>query len=134
MKQMFLGTLTMALLVYGGAATAQETVTLLFWPGPESDAMQAVVDAYNEGPGAEAGVEVEQLLFSRQGYFEKELADLAAGSTEFDLALVTTYTLGRYAPYLEPSGQLPEHRPVADLYPDRPHLVAGQRSAVRCSN
>lgn len=102
MKQMFLGTLTIALLVCGGAATAQETVTLLFWPGPESDAMQAVVDAYNEGPGAEAGVEVEQLLFSRQGYFEKELADLAAGSTEFDLALVTTYTLGRYAPYLEP--------------------------------
>lgn len=85
-----------------GLGTAQEEVTLLFWPGPESDAMQKVVDAYNAGPGVEDGVTVKQLLFSRQGYFDKELADLAAGSTEFDLALVTTYTLGRYAPYLEP--------------------------------
>ena len=83
---------------------AQDTVTLLFWPGPESEAMQAVIDAYNEGPGTEAGVEVEQLLFSRQGFFDKELADLSAGSTDFDLGLVTTYTLGRYAPYLEPLG------------------------------
>jgi multiple sugar transport system substrate-binding protein len=83
---------------------AQEEVTLLFWPGPESDAMQKVVDAYNAGPGQTDGVTVTQLLFSRQGYFDKELTDLAAGSTEFDLALVTTYTLGRYAPYLEPLG------------------------------
>ena len=102
MKETFLKVFTVALLVCVGSATAQETVTLLFWPGPESEAMQAVVDAYNEGPGTEADVEVKQLLFSRQGYFDKELADLAAGSTEFDLALATTYTLGRYAPYLEP--------------------------------
>lgn len=102
MKRMLLKVFTAGALVCLGTGVAQETVTLLFWPGPESEAMQAVVDAYNEGPGAEAGVEVNQLLFSRQGYFEKELADLAAGSTEFDLALVTTYTLGRYAPYLEP--------------------------------
>ena len=100
MKRLFLKALTVGLCL--GTATAQETVTLLFWPGPESEAMQRVVDAYNAGPGSEDGVTVEQLLFSRQGYFDKELADLAAGSTEFDLALVTTYTLGRYAPYLEP--------------------------------
>lgn len=83
------------------AALAGE-VTLLFWPGPESEAMQKVLDAYNAGPGQADGVTVKQLLFSRQGYFEKEQADLAAGSSEFDLALVTTYTLGRYAPYLDP--------------------------------
>ncbi len=100
MNRFFLKVLTVGLCL--GTATAQETVTLLFWPGPESEAMQRVVDAYNAGPGTEDGVTVEQLLFSRQGYFDKELADLAAGSTEFDLALVTTYTLGRYAPYLEP--------------------------------
>ena len=64
--------------------------------------MQKVIDAYNAGPGK--GAEVKQLLFSRQGYFDKEIADLAAGSKEFDLALVTTYTLGRYAPFLEPVG------------------------------
>ncbi len=93
---------TAAAIGLGGAGTARADVTLLFWPGPESEAMQQVIDAFNAGPGAEAGFEVEQLLFSRQGYFDKEIADLAAGSTEFDLALVTTYTLGRYAPFLEP--------------------------------
>ena len=84
------------------AAGARADVTLLFWPGPESEAMQKVIDAYNAGQGQTDGVTVDQLLFSRQGYFDKELADLAAGTTEFDLALVTTYTLGRYAPFLEP--------------------------------
>ena len=80
----------------------RETVTFLFWPGPESDAMQHVIDAYNQGQGVDDGVEVELLLFSRQGFFDKLLADLAAGSSEFDLNLVTTYSLGRYAPYLTP--------------------------------
>lgn len=93
-----------AILLLGGAqAQETENVTLLFWP-PENENMQVVIDAYNEGPGAEAGVFVDQLVFSRQGYFDKELADLAAGSTEFDLNLITTYTLGRFAPYLEPIG------------------------------
>jgi multiple sugar transport system substrate-binding protein len=92
------------LVLLGGAwAQDRENVTLLFWP-PENENMQVVIDAYNEGPGAEGGVFVDQLVFSRQGYFDKELADLAAGSTEFDLALVTTYTLGRFAPYLESIG------------------------------
>jgi multiple sugar transport system substrate-binding protein len=89
-------------LAIGWAHAASAEVTLLFWPGPESEAMQKVIDAYNAGPGK--GAEVKQLLFSRQGYFDKEIADLAAGSKEFDLALVTTYTLGRYAPFLEPVG------------------------------
>jgi multiple sugar transport system substrate-binding protein len=96
---------TAAALFLGGAGAAQADVTLLFWPGPESDAMQKVIDAFNDGPGAEHGFKVDQLLFSREGYFDKEIADLAAGSTEFDLALVTTYTLGRYAPFLEPLDQ-----------------------------
>lgn len=85
-----------------GTASARADVTLLFWPGPESEAMQKVVDAFNAGPGKAGGFAVNQLLFSRQGYFDKEIADLAAGSKEFDLALVTTYTLGRYVPFLEP--------------------------------
>ena len=34
-----------------GMGLAQETVTLLFWPGPESEAMQEVIDAFNTGPG-----------------------------------------------------------------------------------
>ena len=92
----------LATLMVGSMALAQTQVTLLFWPGPESEAMQKVLDVYNKGQGAKDGVKVNQLLFSRQGYFEKEETDLAAGSKEFDLALVTTYTLGRYAPYLAP--------------------------------
>ncbi|HTW28515.1 MAG TPA: extracellular solute-binding protein [Acetobacteraceae bacterium] len=86
------------------AGRARADVTLLFWPGPESQAMQKVIDAFNAGPGKTDGFAVKQLLFSRTGYFDKELADLAAGSKDFDLALVTTYTLGRYVPFLSPVG------------------------------
>jgi len=100
--------LGLGLLAAAGLATATGAkaaeVTLLFWPGPESEAMQTVIDAFNEGPGAEQDITVDQLLFSRQGYFDKQIADLAAGSTEFDLSLVTTYTLGRYVPFLAPIG------------------------------
>ena len=95
---------------------ARAEVTLLFWPGPESEAMQKVIDAWNAGPGKAPDDQVKQLLFSRQGYFDKEIADLAAGSKEFDVALVTTYTLGRYAPFLDPIGQ--------DLPPDTKTLFA----------
>jgi multiple sugar transport system substrate-binding protein len=100
--RMRLGAMAAAAALLLAAAPAKADVTLLFWPGPESEAMQKVVDGFNAGPGKEAGFQVKQLLFSRQGYFDKEIADLAAGSTEFDLALVTTYTLGRYVPFLEP--------------------------------
>jgi multiple sugar transport system substrate-binding protein len=77
-------------------------VTFLFWPGPESEAMQKVIDAYNAKQGVTDNVDVSMLLYSRQGFFDKLLADMAAGSTDFDLNLVTTYSLGRYAPYLTP--------------------------------
>jgi multiple sugar transport system substrate-binding protein len=106
MRQGLLATAAAGLLAAAtlAASAARADVTLLFWPGPESEAMQKVIDAYNAGPGKADGNEVDQLLFSRQGYFDKQIADLAAGSKEFDLALVTTYTLGRYAPFLEPVG------------------------------
>lgn len=94
--------LTAALVSTVALAQSPTEVKLLFWPGPESEAMQKVVDTYNKGKGATDLVTVKQILFSRQGYFDKEQTDLAAGSKDFDLALVTTYTLGRYAPYLEP--------------------------------
>ncbi len=92
-------------------------VTLLFWPGPESEAMQKAIDAYNIGPGKSDAVSVKQLLFSRQGYFEKELADMAARSSQFDLALVTTYTLGKYAPYLNPVDQFVSKDLAAKFFP-----------------
>lgn len=108
-----------------GLASAQSTeVTLLFWPGPESEAMQKAIDAYNGGQGQTDKVSVKQILFSREGYFDKELTDLAAGSKEFDMALVTTYTLGRYAPYLSP----------LDSYLNKQNLSAFIPSAVASLN
>lgn len=108
-----------------GLASAQSTeITLLFWPGPESEAMQKVLDMYNSGPGKTDGVSVKQILFSREGYFDKEITDLAAGSKEFDMALVTTYTLGRYAPYLAP----------LDGYLNKQNLAAFIPSAVNSLN
>jgi len=87
-------------LLASGAARAD--VTLLFWPGPESEAMQKVIDSFNNGPGKTEGFVVKQLLFSRQGSQEKEMTDLSAGSSEFDLALVNSYSLGQFSPFLEP--------------------------------
>lgn len=104
MRQMIRLAAALAATLSGPLALGQGAteVKLLFWPGPESEAMQKVVDVYNKGQGAKDQVSVKQILFSRQGYFDKEQTDLAAGSKDFDLALVTTYSLGRYAPYLEP--------------------------------
>ncbi len=45
---------------------------------------------------------VELLFFNREGFFDKLQADMAAGSTAFDINLVATYSIGRYAPYMEP--------------------------------
>ncbi|MER3555607.1 MAG: ABC transporter substrate-binding protein [Meiothermus sp.] len=86
--------------------------------------MQKALDAYNSGQGKTDGVSVKQILFSREGYFDKELTDLAAGSKEFDMALVTTYTLGRYAPYLSP----------LDSYLNKQNLGAFIPSAVNSLN
>ncbi|MGA8482603.1 MAG: hypothetical protein WB696_31920, partial [Chthoniobacterales bacterium] len=92
-------------------------VTLLFWPRPESEAMQKVVDSYNAGPGKADGTTVKQLLFSRQGYFEKELADMAAKSDQFDLALLFTYSVGKYASFLSPIDQFVTKDGSAKFFP-----------------
>lgn len=110
-------TLMVALALTPSMALAQTQVTLLFWPGPESEAMQKVLDNYNQDQGKKDGVSIKQILFSRQGYFDKELTDLAAGSKDFDLALVTTYSLGRYAPYLEPLKSYVNSAGIASFLP-----------------
>ncbi|MFW6381291.1 MAG: ABC transporter substrate-binding protein [Bacillota bacterium] len=90
--------LTMSLVV--GAQNT--TVTMLYWPGPESEAMQEVVDEYNSTQGQEDGIEVEMLTFSRQGFFDKQQTALAGKTKNFDIAFPPTYILGRLAPHLEP--------------------------------
>jgi len=81
---------------------ATTTVTMLFWPGPESNAMQKVVDWWNTNKTADTGVKVRMINFSRVGFFDKQQAALAAGSKSFDIAFPTTYILGRLAPYMTP--------------------------------
>lgn len=84
-------------------SASQATVTVLGWPGgSEETALRAVVEAYNAQEGIADADKVELLFFNRDGFYDKLLADMAAGSDAFDVNLVATYSIGRYAPYMEP--------------------------------
>lgn len=86
---------------------ANATVTVLGWPGgSEETALRATVDLYNQS-AADAD-RVELLFFNRDGFYDKLQADMAAGTDAFDINLVATYTIGRYAPYMEPVDLGPE--------------------------
>jgi multiple sugar transport system substrate-binding protein len=83
--------------------TSNATVTVLGWPGgSEETALRATVEAYNATSGISDADKVELLFFNREGFYDKLQADMAAGSTAFDINLVATYTIGRYAAYMEP--------------------------------
>lgn len=101
-------TLTAALaLAAAGPALAE--VTVLGWPGgPEETALRAAADAWNARPGTAEEDRVELLFFSRDGFFDKLAADLAAGTTAFDANLIATYSIGRYAPFMTPIDLGPE--------------------------
>ncbi|MDD1779909.1 sugar ABC transporter substrate-binding protein [Enterovibrio sp. ZSDZ35] len=78
-------------------------VTVLGWPGgPEEVALRKVIEVYNAQPGVSENDKVEALFFNREGFWDKLQSDLAAGTKEFDINLTATYSLGRYAPYMEP--------------------------------
>ncbi|MGI9433802.1 MAG: sugar ABC transporter substrate-binding protein, partial [Geminicoccaceae bacterium] len=82
---------------------ANADITILAWPGGDPEkAMREVIDLYNETQGKTDGSEASVIYFSRQGFKEKMLADAAAGSTEFDVMLTSTYDIGRYAPFMDP--------------------------------
>lgn len=82
---------------------AQAEVTVLGWPGgPEETALRAVTEIYNARPDLAVENKVELLFTSRDGFFDKLQVDLAAGSTAFDVNLIATYSIGRYAPFMEP--------------------------------
>jgi multiple sugar transport system substrate-binding protein len=77
------------------------TVTVLGWPGgSEETALRATVELYNQTAAEDDKVEL--LFFNRDGFYDKLQADMAAGTDAFDVNLVATYTVGRYAPYMEP--------------------------------
>ena len=78
-------------------------VTVLGWPGgPEETALRAAVELYNSQSDVVDENKVELIFFSRDGFFDKLQADMAAGTDAFDANLLATYSIGRYAPYLKP--------------------------------
>lgn len=84
-------------------AAAQAEVTVLGWPGgPEEAALRAVTEIYNARAETTEANRVELLFTSRDGFFDKLAVDLAAGSDAFDINLIATYSIGRYAPFMEP--------------------------------
>ncbi|MCD1265820.1 extracellular solute-binding protein (plasmid) [Shinella sumterensis] len=85
------------------AGPAFAKVTVLGWPGgPEEAALRAAADTYNAKPDVSDDNKVELLFFNRDGFWDKLQADLAAGSAAFDVNLLATYSIGRYAPFMEP--------------------------------
>ncbi|WP_313195411.1 extracellular solute-binding protein [Shinella zoogloeoides] len=99
MKQALYAACALGLLA--GPALAE--VTVLGWPGgPEEVALRAAADTYNAKPDTADADKVELLFFNRDGFWDKLQADLAAGSKAFDVNLLATYSIGRYAPFMEP--------------------------------
>lgn len=85
------------------AGAAQAKVTVLGWPGgPEEAALRAAAEAYNAKTDVGEADKVDLLFFNREGFWDKLQADLAAGTTAFDANLLATYSIGRYAPFMEP--------------------------------
>ena len=82
---------------------SQAAVTVLGWPGgPEETALRAAAEIYNAKESVDEANKVEVLFFARDGFWDKLQADLAAGTDAFDLNLLATYSIGRYAPFMEP--------------------------------
>ena len=102
---------TCAAAMTAGMAAAE--VTVLGWPGgPEEEALRAVTEIYNAREDVAEEDRVELLFFSRDGFFDKLQADLAAGTDAFDVNLLATYSIGRYAPFMTPVELSPEAQDV----------------------
>ncbi|PIE07122.1 MAG: ABC transporter substrate-binding protein [Rhodobacterales bacterium] len=85
------------------ALPAFAEVTVLGWPGgPEETALRAATEAYNALDSVAEENKVELLFFSRDGFYDKLAADLAAGTDAFDANQIATYSIGRYAPFMDP--------------------------------
>jgi len=100
-KRAVTGAVAAAMLGLGGLLAAQATtVTMVLWPGPEGDAMQKVVDAYNAGQGVSDKINVKMVLLSRDNTFAKEATLMKAKSKEYDVYFTASYLVGQHAPYL----------------------------------
>jgi multiple sugar transport system substrate-binding protein len=110
------------------AAPAITTITLNWFPGPESDAVVPIVDWWNKYMTPKTGVKVELTLFGRAEHFEKVASLLLAKSPEPDIVWMA-YTVGRVYEHLEP---LDEWFANPEVYPySLDHYVKAALDAFR---
>jgi multiple sugar transport system substrate-binding protein len=91
-----------AMMAGAASAPAATTVNMVLWPGPEGDAMQKVVDAWNKEQGAKQGVSVKMILLSRDNTFSRETTEIGAKSSNVDIYFVASYNVNFYQAGLEP--------------------------------
>lgn len=78
------------------------TVNMVLWPGPEGDAMQKVVDAWNKDQGAKENINVKMILLSRDDTFSRETTEIGAKSSNVDIYFVASYNVNFYQAGLDP--------------------------------
>ena len=91
-----------------GTALAQDvtTVKMVLWPGPEGDAMQKVVNAWNANQGAAQKIKVDMILLSRDDTFARETTEIATQSSSVDIYFVASYNVNFYQQGLDPIDNL----------------------------
>lgn len=82
--------------------SSKKTVNMLYWPGPETEAMQKVVDAYNTTKGQKDAIEVKLAPAPREGFWEKESAMMGANNKDIDIYMTASYKVGEHQDYLIP--------------------------------
>ncbi|MBQ4514776.1 MAG: hypothetical protein II969_17415, partial [Anaerolineaceae bacterium] len=97
-----LAALTMLLCAVMTASAADDAIRMVYWPGPESDAMQVVIDYWNANKAEEAGFTVDMELFGRDNIMLKQEALMAAKSADVDLFFTASRWLGKYWMHMEP--------------------------------
>jgi multiple sugar transport system substrate-binding protein len=83
-------------------ARAATEIKMVYWTGPESLAMAQIIDKYNAGQGKTDGVQVQMVLFGREGFWERQETIMAAKSAEVDVFYTASYYVGRAQDALDP--------------------------------
>lgn len=78
------------------ASSEPVEVSVLYWPGPESEAMQKVIDQYNSDQGKGDGVIAKMIPAPREGFWEKESAMMGSDNTDVDIYMTASYKIGEH--------------------------------------
>lgn len=90
----------------GGGTVKMVTVKMVLWPGPEGDAMQKVVAAYNANQGKQNGIKVDMILLSRDDTFAVEGTQIGTRSSNMDMYFTASYNVGFLRAGLDPLDDL----------------------------